>query len=292
MGPSEIGESRLTVSLVLCFELLMPIIYIYDIIPLLPELWASHCTLLTIIIMALMMHVWLITSNPGKLQPAAAGAVNKDPEAVMEGGMESMHHDGHHTSSHHGGVGDGMYENGGNARGEYDGMHSNSSSKHNGNHIVGATTQQYGDGERNIPSSIASLYSTCDTCHITRPLRSRHCPACHACIERQDHHCPAINNCVGAANVRTFAAWQFAVLCGQVTFLVLAVRCLWRQAYMLAQRGGVAAAPTVGAVWTQWGVAVGMHRRTALFAIAVVCGVVCVCVCVCKIYIRTVNVCV
>lgn len=273
MGPSEIGQSRLTVSLVLSFEVVLPCVYLVDVTPLLPELWASHCTLLMVNAAALTMHWWLIASNPGRLRPAPAKHEG-DPADAMEtamggpfggggaGGDENATYDANGTPY-------GTAKDVENASTDDGTKPTNNNSKHRGAHTH---TTQHGDGETNIPPQLAALYSTCETCNITRPLRSRHCTTCNACIERQDHHCPAIHNCVGAGNVRVFAAWQMAVLLGQVMFLSLTMRCLWRQAYVLAQHRVAGGLPGVGAVWGQWGLAVAMHRPTALFAIAVVWG--------------------
>lgn len=219
MSPFDIGESRLTISLVLCFELILPYVYVTDVAQLIPELWASHVTLLSLNAVVVIMHVWLINSNPGRLKPSLV-----DPE--QQGG-----HDGVQADSQ-------------------------------------TLTADMGDAELDVPPELTPLYSNCDTCHMRRPLRARHCSACRACIERQDHHCPAIHNCVGAGNARVFAAWQALVLLGQLMFLMLTVRALWRKAHALAH--AAVDNPTLGGIARHWGGAVGIHRPTALFAVAVV----------------------
>ncbi|KAK4212755.1 Palmitoyltransferase SWF1 [Rhypophila decipiens] len=52
-----------------------------------------------------------------------------------------------------------------------------------------------------------SLYhpgSTCRTCNLLKPARSKHCSVCKKCIAKMDHHCIFINNCVGAKNQHYF----------------------------------------------------------------------------------------
>lgn len=215
MSPYDIGESRLTISLVLCFEVLLPYVYVTDVAPTIPELWVSHVLLLSINAVALAMHVWLANSNPGRLKPSLL-----DPERADDDGKAV-------------------------------------------NKVVNA-----GDAEVDVPPALVPLYSDCDTCHMRRPLRARHCSACRACVERQDHHCPAINNCVGAGNARVFAAWQALVFLGQLIFLQLTIRALWRHARTLAH--AAVDNPSLRRVAGEWGAAVGMHRPTALFAVAVV----------------------
>ncbi|KAL0039743.1 hypothetical protein WJX77_006684 [Trebouxia sp. C0004] len=71
------------------------------------------------------------------------------------------------------------------------------------------------------------LYSqgSCYTCHLQRPLRSKHCVTCDRCVDRFDHHCPAICNCVGKGNQRTYTAWLTVLLLAQMLFLHLS--CLF-----------------------------------------------------------------
>ncbi|KAI4840505.1 palmitoyltransferase DHHC12 [Plasmodium brasilianum] len=40
----------------------------------------------------------------------------------------------------------------------------------------------------------------CETCHILKPARSKHCKYCSSCIPRYDHHCFLLNNCIGGYN--------------------------------------------------------------------------------------------
>lgn len=52
-----------------------------------------------------------------------------------------------------------------------------------------------------------SLYhpgSTCRTCQLLKPARSKHCSVCKKCISKMDHHCIFINNCVGSQNQHYF----------------------------------------------------------------------------------------
>lgn len=46
--------------------------------------------------------------------------------------------------------------------------------------------------------------AVCETCHLLKPARSKHCSICKKCVGRMDHHCIFINNCVGANNQRWF----------------------------------------------------------------------------------------
>ncbi|XP_064199774.1 uncharacterized protein LOC135259362 isoform X1 [Anguilla rostrata] len=47
------------------------------------------------------------------------------------------------------------------------------------------------------------LLRLCHTCHIVRPLRTKHCRVTNRCVEHFDHYCPYIYNTVGRRN-RTY----------------------------------------------------------------------------------------
>jgi len=44
----------------------------------------------------------------------------------------------------------------------------------------------------------------CHSCHIARPLRSKHCRVARRCVLMFDHHCPFVGNTIGLHNYRWF----------------------------------------------------------------------------------------
>eukprot|EP00927_Polykrikos_kofoidii_P030119 TRINITY_DN2597_c0_g1_i1.p1 TRINITY_DN2597_c0_g1~~TRINITY_DN2597_c0_g1_i1.p1 ORF type:complete len:409 (+),score=68.24 TRINITY_DN2597_c0_g1_i1:119-1345(+) len=55
-------------------------------------------------------------------------------------------------------------------------------------------------------------FSTCQTCDLVKPARSKHCALCDVCVSKFDHHCIWINSCVGVGNHRWFLAFLFTHL--------------------------------------------------------------------------------
>jgi palmitoyltransferase ZDHHC13/17 len=52
------------------------------------------------------------------------------------------------------------------------------------------------------PHSVTEELQLCHSCHIARPLRSKHCRITGTCVLAFDHHCPFVGATVGLYNVR------------------------------------------------------------------------------------------
>ncbi|KAM4807711.1 uncharacterized protein WCC33_017137 [Rhinophrynus dorsalis] len=56
------------------------------------------------------------------------------------------------------------------------------------------------------------LNRLCHTCHLVKPLRSKHCRVTNRCVSHFDHYCPYVYNDVGQRN-RTFFVGFLAAMC-------------------------------------------------------------------------------
>merc|ERR1719424_1826623 len=60
----------------------------------------------------------------------------------------------------------------------------------------------------------ASMLPLCHTCHIVRPLRSKHCSVQKRCVSCFDHFCPYVNNTMGSRNYKYFILFMAFGLVG------------------------------------------------------------------------------
>ncbi|GMI13250.1 hypothetical protein TrVE_jg12571 [Triparma verrucosa] len=60
-----------------------------------------------------------------------------------------------------------------------------------------------------MPLEMKEKMNYCPTCHIVKPLRTKHCRQSDCCIRRFDHHCPWTGNSVGELNYRHFMSFIF-----------------------------------------------------------------------------------
>jgi len=58
-------------------------------------------------------------------------------------------------------------------------------------------------------SSTQNYLPLCHSCHIAKPLRSKHCRITNQCILLFDHHCPFVGTTVGLYNYKYFYAFVF-----------------------------------------------------------------------------------
>lgn len=65
----------------------------------------------------------------------------------------------------------------------------------------------------NSPSVPPSL---CHSCHIAKPLRSKHCRVLNQCVLLFDHHCPFVGTTVGLYNYRYFYLFVFSMTVAEI----------------------------------------------------------------------------
>uniref|UniRef100_A0A6U0TF19 Palmitoyltransferase n=1 Tax=Pinguiococcus pyrenoidosus TaxID=172671 RepID=A0A6U0TF19_9STRA len=74
----------------------------------------------------------------------------------------------------------------------------------------------------------SSQLNLCHTCHIVRPLRSKHCRVTRRCVRDFDHYCPFVQNTVGQGNYRYFFMYLITLQIGMDIWIYLAALKLYR----------------------------------------------------------------
>jgi len=62
--------------------------------------------------------------------------------------------------------------------------------------------------------------SLCHTCHIVRPVRSKHCRNARRCVLNFDHHCPFVGATIGLYNYPWFYATLFFMTTSAIGFII------------------------------------------------------------------------
>lgn len=71
----------------------------------------------------------------------------------------------------------------------------------------------------------------CHSCHISKPLRSKHCRVTRKCVLMFDHYCPFVGNCVGLYNYRYFFLYIVNHCLSQLGFIITCAKYLSRAGF-------------------------------------------------------------
>ncbi|CAD8122855.1 unnamed protein product [Paramecium sonneborni] len=68
--------------------------------------------------------------------------------------------------------------------------------------------------------------TTCTTCNIIKPARSKHCRICNVCVSKFDHHCIWVRQCIGQNNYKYFLLFLFSHIFLSLYGVVAGIFCL------------------------------------------------------------------
>ena len=73
-------------------------------------------------------------------------------------------------------------------------------------------------GQDGLVASIST--PLCHSCHITKPIRSKHCRVTRRCVLMFDHYCPFVGNAVGLYNYRYFFMYLLCHCFTEVGYII------------------------------------------------------------------------
>ena len=80
-------------------------------------------------------------------------------------------------------------------------------------------TKKSSDGGTTSPKPKKDHAALCHSCHIAKPLRSKHCRVARRCVLLFDHHCPFVGATIGLYNYKFFYTFLVTLVLALLTFI-------------------------------------------------------------------------
>ena len=80
-------------------------------------------------------------------------------------------------------------------------------------------TKKSSEGGTTSPKPKKDHAALCHSCHIAKPLRSKHCRVARRCVLHFDHHCPFVGATIGLYNYKFFYTFLVTLVLALLTFI-------------------------------------------------------------------------